>query len=73
MSETLQKIILDTLESQSSINDSRSLVLPGKTQPASANEDQIMILGALNSLVSREVSNGTVTHMLDLQLILKCR
>ena len=63
MSETLQKLILDTLESQSSINDSRSLVLPGETQPASANEDQILILGALNSLLSREVSNGTASHM----------
>lgn len=73
MSETLQKLILDTLELQSSINDSRSLVLPGKTQSASANEDQIMILGALNSLLSREVSNGAETDMLDLHLILKYR
>jgi len=73
MSETLQKLILDTLEAQSSINDSRSLILPGKTQPASANEDQILVLGALNSLLSREVSNGTTSYMLDLHLKLNYR
>ncbi|KDR83606.1 hypothetical protein GALMADRAFT_55520 [Galerina marginata CBS 339.88] len=56
MSEALQKLILDTLESQSAIKDTRSLVLPGQTATASTNEDQIAILGALNSLLSREAS-----------------
>ncbi|KAF8974446.1 hypothetical protein BDZ97DRAFT_1911627 [Flammula alnicola] len=55
MSEALQKLVLDTLESQSSIKDTRSLVLPGQVQPASSSEDQIVILGALNSLLSREM------------------
>ena len=46
MSETgiLQQLVLDTLESQSLIKDTRTL-----------NEDQIAILGALNSLLSRDV------------------
>ena len=56
MSETLQQIILDTLESQYLIRDTRTLVLPGQSQAASTNEDQIIILGALNSLLSRDVS-----------------
>lgn len=56
MSEILQQIILDTLESQSLIKDTRTLVLPGQSQAASTNEDQITILGALNSLLSRDVS-----------------
>ncbi|KAF8205089.1 phenylalanine-tRNA ligase [Pholiota molesta] len=55
MSEALQKLILNTLDAQSSINDTRELVLPGQTRPASSNEDQINILGALNSLLSREM------------------
>ena len=56
MSEIVQQIVLDTLESQSLIKDTRTLVLPGQPQPASSNEDQITILGALNSLLSRDVS-----------------
>lgn len=56
MSEILQQIILNTLESQSLIKDTRSFVLPGQSQAARTNEDQITILGALNSLLSRDVS-----------------
>ena len=55
MTEALQKLILDTLDAQSSIKDTRQLVIPGQTRPASSNEDQITILGALNSLLSRDV------------------
>lgn len=55
MAEALQKLILDTLDAQSSIKDTRDLVIPGQTRPASSNEDQITILGALNSLLSRDV------------------
>lgn len=55
MSEALQKVILDILDAQSSIKDTRGLVLPGQTRAASSNEDQITILGALNSLLSRDV------------------
>ncbi|KAF8165216.1 phenylalanine-tRNA ligase [Crassisporium funariophilum] len=55
MSEALQQLLLDTLEAHSDINDTRSLILPGQAQPASSNEDQITILGALNSLLSRDM------------------
>jgi len=55
MSEALQKLILDTLDSQGSIKDTREIVLPGQVQAATTSEDQIVILGALNSLLSREV------------------
>ncbi|PPQ83267.1 hypothetical protein CVT25_004006 [Psilocybe cyanescens] len=67
MSEALQKLILDTLESQSSIKDTRSLVLPDQSAPATSSEDQIVILGALNSLLSREMikyeTNEVLTHI----------
>lgn len=55
MSESLQKLILDTLDSQSTIKDTRSLILPGQSTPADSHDAQIIILGALNSLLSREV------------------
>ena len=58
MSEALQRLILDTLNLHGSISDTRALVLPGKVQGASTNEEQIIILGALNSLLSREVNCG---------------
>jgi phenylalanyl-tRNA synthetase alpha chain len=56
MSEALQKLILDTLDLRGSIPDTRAIVLPGHTQHASESEAQIIILGALNSLLSREVN-----------------
>jgi len=56
MSEILQQTVLDTLQTQSVIEDTRTLVLPGQSQTASTNEDQITILGTLNSLLSRDVS-----------------
>lgn len=55
MSEALQKVVLDALESHGVISDTRSLILPGQANTASTSEDQIIILGALNSLLSREV------------------
>jgi hypothetical protein len=55
MTETLQQLILTTLDAQGTIQDTRALVLPGQAQPATSSEDQITILGALNSLLSREV------------------
>jgi phenylalanyl-tRNA synthetase alpha chain len=58
MSEALQKLILDTLDLHGSIPDTRALVLPGHAQSASTSEEQIIILGALNSLLSREVKFG---------------
>ena len=55
MAENLQQLILDTLDAQSTIEDTRSLTIPGQSAPAIFQEDQITILGALNSLLSREV------------------
>ena len=55
MAEAIQKLILDTLDKQGSIKDTRTLVLPGHIDPAATHDAQIIILGALNSLSSREV------------------
>ena len=49
MAESLQQLILDHLDTHGSIPDTRSLT------PAADAEAQITILGALNSLLSREV------------------
>jgi phenylalanyl-tRNA synthetase alpha chain len=55
MAESLQQLILDVLDSSSIIKDTRSLVLPGKSEAAISHDAQIAILGALNSLLSRDV------------------
>lgn len=55
MAEALQQLVLDTLAKLSVIQDTRVLVVPGQTDPAQSHEAQITILGALNSLQSREV------------------
>lgn len=55
MAEAIQKLILDTLDKQGTIEDTRTLALPGETEPARSQDAQIIILGALNSLASREV------------------
>ncbi|KAF8640129.1 hypothetical protein AX17_001365 [Amanita inopinata Kibby_2008] len=55
MAEALQQLILDTLHALDVIEDTRTIVIPGKSQPATAQEDQISILGALNSLLSRDM------------------
>jgi len=55
MSEVIQQLVLATLASHGTINDTRTLVIPGQMQSATSSEDQISILGALNSLMSREV------------------
>jgi phenylalanyl-tRNA synthetase alpha chain len=57
MAQSLQQLILDILDAHGSIPDSRSLTIPGATSPATDAEAQITILGALNSLLSREVSD----------------
>ncbi|KAF9008942.1 phenylalanine-tRNA ligase [Cyathus striatus] len=57
MSEEIQKRILSILETDGSITDTRELTLPGQTEKASSHEDQAAILGALNSLLSREIIN----------------
>ncbi len=55
MAEAIQQLVLAALDTQGTIQDTRTLVLPGQVQPATSHEDQITILGALNSLLSREV------------------
>jgi phenylalanyl-tRNA synthetase alpha chain len=64
MAEVLQQLILDTLDSSSSIEDTRSLTLPGESGPAISQDAQITILGALNSLLSREVSHSLLLSQL---------
>ena len=69
MAEAIQQLILDTLDKDGVIQDTRTLVLPGYKEPAATHDSQIIILGALNSLSSRDVhyfpSNlCTDTHVL---------
>lgn len=55
MAEELQQLILNELDVSGVIQDTRSLVLPGQSVPAASQDAQISILGALNSLLSREM------------------
>ena len=55
MTEALQQLVLDVLDSSSTIEDTRSLILPGENGPADSQDAQITVLGALNSLLSRDV------------------
>ncbi|KAJ7868594.1 phenylalanine-tRNA ligase [Mycena olivaceomarginata] len=55
MAEGLQQLILDTLHADSTIPDTRLLVIPGQSEPAASQDAQIIILGALNSLLSRDM------------------
>ncbi|KAI6047435.1 hypothetical protein EDC04DRAFT_2864505 [Pisolithus marmoratus] len=68
MAEALQQLILDTLDQRSVIHDTRTLVVPGQTDPAASHDAQIAILGALNSLESREMiyyeTQETSSHVL---------
>lgn len=57
MAEAIQQLILDTLDTDGVIQDTRTLTLPGHKEPAASHDAQIIILGALNSLSSREVSD----------------
>ena len=55
MAEPLQQLILDTLDQTGSIADTRTLTIPGASSPAVTHDAQIIIVGALNSLASRDV------------------
>lgn len=55
MAEAIQQLILDTLDKHGTIKDTRTLILPGYSEPAATHDAQIIILGALNSLSSRDV------------------
>lgn len=58
MAEVIQKLILETLDKDGTIKDTRTLVLPGEVDAAASHDAQIIILGALNSLASREVCSS---------------
>jgi len=68
MSESLQHTILHSLDTHGSISDTRTLSIPGSTAQATDADAQISILGALNSLLSREMihyeSHETLSHAL---------
>jgi phenylalanyl-tRNA synthetase alpha chain len=62
--ESLQQLILDTLERDGKIEDTRNIQLPASLHKDDVQEAQMVIQGALNSLLSREASRHD-----DLQLI----
>jgi phenylalanyl-tRNA synthetase alpha chain len=55
MSQAIQQLILETLDKDNIIDDTRKLVLPGETTPAASQDAQLTIIAALNSLLSRNV------------------
>ncbi len=57
MSESLQQLILLHLDTHGSLADTRTLSIQGSDAPAADADAQITVLGALNSLLSREVSD----------------
>ncbi|KAL0949400.1 hypothetical protein HGRIS_009463 [Hohenbuehelia grisea] len=68
MAEALQQLILDTLDAQSTIKDTRTLVIPGNTTPAASQDEQIAILGALNSLLSRDMISYQTNEIVSYDL-----
>ncbi|KIY74132.1 hypothetical protein CYLTODRAFT_364504 [Cylindrobasidium torrendii FP15055 ss-10] len=68
MAEALQQLVLDVLDREGSIKDTRTLTLPGSNEPDASSDAQITILGALNSLSSREMikydAHEVFTHVL---------
>jgi len=68
MAEAIQQLVLDTLDKFGTIQDTRTLILPGYSDPAANHDSQIIILGALNSLSSRDMisytTHETVSHVL---------
>ena len=55
MAEAIQRLVLDALDKDGTIKDTRTLTLPGHTEAAATHDAQIILLGALNSLSSRDV------------------
>jgi phenylalanyl-tRNA synthetase alpha chain len=66
MAELLQQLILDTLDKSTTIDDTRKLTLPGSSKLASSQDDQLLIQGALNSLLSREVQHSWIWSSIGL-------
>ncbi|PVG03460.1 putative FRS2-phenylalanine--tRNA ligase beta chain, cytosolic [Serendipita vermifera] len=55
MSQAIQQLILETLDKHNTIDDTRTLILPGETSPAATQDAQLAIIAALNSLLSRNM------------------
>ncbi|KAF9513595.1 hypothetical protein BS47DRAFT_1317397 [Hydnum rufescens UP504] len=55
MSLELQQLVLDILDKESEIKDTRTIIFPGESKPATSQDAQLLIQGALNSLLSREI------------------
>ncbi|KAG8930567.1 Phenylalanyl-tRNA synthetase, beta subunit, cytoplasmic [Tulasnella sp. 418] len=64
MAEQLQQLILDLLDKSSVIENTQTITIPGETSPATSNESQLVIQGALNSLLSREMVTYTAQETL---------
>ncbi|KAI0045313.1 hypothetical protein FA95DRAFT_1607814 [Auriscalpium vulgare] len=68
MAEDLQQLVLTTLDTHGTIADTRALTIPGTSQPAASADAQIIVLGALNSLDSRQMikydAHETLSHVL---------
>ncbi|KAF8341638.1 tRNA synthetases class II core domain (F)-domain-containing protein [Cantharellus anzutake] len=68
MSQELQQLILDTLEKDGEIKDTRTIIIPGESRPASTQDAQLVIQGALNSLLSREMITYTTQDFMTYDL-----
>lgn len=73
MAEAIQQLVLDTLDKSGIIQDTRTLVLPGQADAAADHESQIVILGALNSLASRDVRTAVYVCVKAVRINRECR
>ena len=64
--EAIQELIVSELEAHGTIKDSRNLILPGEKEHAVSQSAQAKILGALNSLASREVRNLRLSRFIQI-------
>ncbi|CUA70087.1 phenylalanyl-tRNA synthetase alpha chain [Rhizoctonia solani] len=62
--ESLQQLIIDTLERDGKIFDTRSIQLPPVLHKDDVQEAQMVIQGALNSLLSREMIEYTTQEVM---------
>lgn len=67
--EAVQQCVLTILENESIIQDTRDLGLPGNQVSAKSQEGQLVIQGALNSLLSKEVRILTTIPYESLHLL----
>jgi len=61
MAEAIQQLILEVLDKNETIKDTRELILPGQSAAAATQDDQLAIIAALNSLLSRNVIDPLTT------------